>query len=383
MNHLTLASAQPSAPSPADVAALQAARAAQQKKTAHWVRNCYLIAFSYLIDGLVLALFHLAGTISWVPVVVYTVSGLAISVTTAALIGSGWTQRFKDPGITIAQTIPAQGVQLGAMYLFPEVGFMFALLLFIVYSTLTMRLEVRQSLIAWGLVSLGTAAVLLLSGEPPRIPDSTLAEQLLSMAFFALTLWRCVWLGAYNSGMTALLKKRGRELAALTTQVDMLAHHDELTGLLNRRSLFSALRDEQLRADRQKLPLCVAILDLDKFKAVNDTLGHLAGDKTLKIFASTLKAHTRKSDRFGRYGGEEFLLIMTTTGPDTALVPIDRMREALLGADWNEVAPGFSMTFSCGVACYQPGESIEALLQRADEALYRAKADGRNCTRLG
>jgi len=378
MSHLSLTPPQ-SAP---DAAAIQKAPSAQQKKTTHMVRNCYLIAVSYLIDGLVLAMFFLAGTIGWVPVVAYTASGLALSFVTARLIGSGWTQRFKDPGITIGQTIPAQIIQLASLYFFPEVGFMFALLLFIVYSTLTMRLEVRQSLIAWGLVCLGSAIVLVVAGEPPRIPDGTLTEQLIAMAFFALTLWRCIWLGAYNSGMTALLKKRGCELAALTAQVDQLAHHDELTGLLNRRSLMEALRDELQRADRQKTSLCLGILDLDKFKAVNDTLGHLAGDKTLKIFATTLKGHTRKSDRFGRYGGEEFLL-MTGTGPDTALVPMDRMRDALAAADWSQVAPGFSMTFSCGIACYEPGENVEALIQRADEALYRAKADGRNCTRLG
>ncbi len=379
MTELTLASTQP-----ADLAAAaQKTRSAQQKKTAHMVRNSYLIAVSYLIDGVVLALFHLAGTISWVPVVVYTASGLLLSFVTAWLIGSGWTQRFKDPGIVLGQTIPAQLIQLGSMYFFPEVGFMFALLLFIVYSSLTMRLEVRQSVIAWGIVSVCTAIVLGLSGQALRIPDSSLAEQLIALAFFALTLWRCVWLGAYNTGMTALLKKRGAELAALTAQVDRLAHHDELTGLLNRRSLLASLHDELQRAARQKTPLCVAILDLDKFKSVNDSLGHLAGDKTLKIFANTLSGHTRKSDRFGRYGGEEFLLIMTGTGTDTAQVPLDRMRDALAAANWSEVAPGFGMTFSCGVACYQPGDSPEAVLQRADEALYRAKADGRNCTRLG
>jgi diguanylate cyclase (GGDEF)-like protein len=246
-----------------------------------------------------------------------------------------------------------------------------------------MHLEVRKSVLAWGIVSLGLASVLALGGQVLRVPDTTLAEQLISLAFFALTLWRCVWLGSFNTGMTALLKKRGRELAALTAQVDQLAHHDELTGLLNRRSLLAALRDEQQRAHRQKTPLCVGLVDLDKFKAVNDTLGHLAGDKTLKIFANTLKHHTRQTDRFGRYGGEEFLLIMTGTGPDAALIPLERMRDALTHADWSEVAPGFSVTFSCGVACYQPGESIDALIQRADEALYRAKADGRNCTRLG
>ena len=379
MTHPAIASI----PTPADVAALQQARLAEQKKIAHWVRNCRLIALSYLIDGVVLTLFHLVGTIGWVPVLAYTLTGVTTILATGALIASGWTQRFKDPGITVAQTLVSQAIQLAAMHYVPEVGFMFVLLLFIVYSSLTMRVEVRVAVISWVVISLATGLVLMLSTEPPRIPDNSLAEQAITVAFLALTLWRCVWIGSYNSNMTTLLKKRGRELGELTARVDMMAHHDELTGVLNRRSLLTALRSEQQRAERQGLPLCVALIDLDKFKSVNDTLGHLAGDKTLKIFASTLTEHTRRSDRFGRYGGEEFLLIMTNTTPDIARVPIDRMREALSRAPWDEVAPGFGMTFSCGVACYQPGEGIEATLQRADEALYRAKADGRNCTRLG
>ncbi|HEX3138966.1 MAG TPA: GGDEF domain-containing protein [Rhizobacter sp.] len=379
MSHASVASPSATTPPTAD----QAAQNAQKKKTAHLVRNCHLIALSFLIDGLVLTLFHLAGTISWLPVLVYTGPGVALSMGLAWLIRSGRTQRFVDPGLTIPLTVVTQAFQLASMYLFPEVGFMFALLLFIVYSSLTLRVDVRASVIAWVIVCLSSGLVLLLSGQSLQIPGSNLAERLISLGFFVLTLWRFVWLGAYNGGMTALLKKRGHELAALTAQVDQLAHHDELTGLLNRRSLLAALHDEMQRTARQHTQLSVGIIDLDKFKAVNDTLGHLAGDKTLKIFATTLTGHTRKSDRFGRYGGEEFLLIMTGTGADCALYPIDRLREALASADWSDVAPGFGMTFSCGIACYQPGENIESLLQRADEALYRAKADGRNCSRLG
>jgi diguanylate cyclase (GGDEF)-like protein len=101
----------------------------------------------------------------------------------------------------------------------------------------------------------------------------------------------------------------------------------------------------------------------------------------LKTFARTLAPQTRKSDRFGRHGGEEFMLVMTATPPTTAALPLQRMREALAQVDWGTVAPGLNVTFSCGITQYRPGERVEALLQRADEALYRAKADGRNCTR--
>lgn len=352
------------------------------RKVAHHLKNQQLIMVSYLIDGLVLLAFHFAGTISWVPVLGYTLGGVLSSAAVYALIASGWTQRFRDNGIAVPQTIPSQVLQLTCMALVPEVSFMFALLLFIVFCLLTLAVNVKTALLVWITASAGSVIVVGWVGIPLRMPHGTTAEQVISFVFFVITLWRCVQIGAFNRQMTSRLKARGRELAELTAKVDLLAHHDELTGVMNRRSLFAALRDELQRADRSKQPLCVALMDLDRFKAVNDQLGHLAGDKTLKIFAGTLSALTRKADRFGRYGGEEFLLVMTSTGVDSAEVPIDRMRTALKEADWSSVAPGFSMTFSCGIAAYRPGEAPEALLQRADSALYRAKRDGRACTRV-
>lgn len=352
------------------------------RRFAHHLNNQRLIMVSYLIDGVVLTAFHFAGTISWVPVLAYTGFGLLLAVVTYALIASGWTQRFRDTGIAVYQTIPAQALQLACMAWVPEVSFMFALLLFIVYCTLTLSLDPLRSIIAWAIAAACTAGVLAIVGTPLHVPSGTVAEQVISFVFFVITLWRCVLIGSFNRQMTSRLKARGRELAELTAKVDLLAHHDELTGVMNRRSLFAALHDELQRAERAKLQLCVAMLDLDRFKLVNDQLGHLAGDKTLKIFASTLSALTRKADRFGRYGGEEFLLVMTSTGLDTAETPIERMRAALKEVDWSAVGPGFSATFSCGLAAWRPGETAEQLLQRDDNALYRAKRDGRNCTRV-
>lgn len=337
---------------------------------------------SYSIDGLVLLAFCFAGTIGWGPVLGYTASGLVLSAVTYALIASGWTQRFKDTGIAIPQTIASQLLQLTWMALVPQLSFMFALLLFIVYCTLTLALDVKRSLIAWAVTAVSAACVVSLASTPLHMPSDSRAEQVISYIFFVITLWRCVWLGGFNRKMAHRLKAQGRELAALTAQVDELAHRDELTGVMNRRSLFAALQAELQRADRSGQPVCVAILDLDRFKSINDRLGHLAGDRTLKAFSNTLSQLTRQADRFGRYGGEEFLLIMTNTDLASAHVPVERMRQAVEAVDWSMVAPGFAVTFSCGIASRMPGESADALLQRADDALYQAKHGGRNCIRV-
>ncbi|MET0333738.1 MAG: hypothetical protein ABW190_05660, partial [Rhizobacter sp.] len=188
----------PAAPKPASV----------DRKLGHHLRNQRLILVSYLVDGLVLLAFHLAGTISWVPVVAYTLSGFAITAVVYALISSGWTQRFQDTGISVYQTIPAQMLQLGCMALVPEVSFMFALLLFIVYCTLTLSLDVTRSLIAWAIATAAAAAVLGIVGTPLHIPNGNVAEQAISFAFFVITLWRCVLIGSFNREMTGKLKAR-------------------------------------------------------------------------------------------------------------------------------------------------------------------------------
>ncbi|MCR5885881.1 GGDEF domain-containing protein [Rhizobacter sp. J219] len=236
MSDLALGTTPPAAP--------KDSAAKPDRRFAHHLNNQRLILMSYLIDGVVLTAFHFAGTIGWLPVLAYTGAGVLITAVTYTLIASGWTQRFRDTGITIYQTIPAQALQLACMAFVPEVSFMFALLLFIVYCTLTLSLDVRRSIIAWAIAGAAAASVLAIVGTPLHIPSSNTAEQVISFTFFVITLWRCVLIGSFNRQMTSRLKARGRELAELTAKVDMLAHHDELTGVMNRRSLFAALRDE-------------------------------------------------------------------------------------------------------------------------------------------
>ena len=142
--------------------------------------------------------------------------------------------------------------------------------------------------------------------------------------------------------------------------------------------------DEEIdRAERDGTPLAVALLDIDHFKAVNDQHGHLTGDRTLQTFAEAVQAHQRATDRFGRHGGEEFLLILPDTEAGEAALALDRLRHGVSGADWASIAPGLSVSFSAGLAVHQAGEPVEQLLGRADGGLYGAKDAGRNCHRTG
>ena len=122
----------------------------------------------------------------------------------------------------------------------------------------------------------------------------------------------------------------------------------------------------------------MALIDLDWFKRINDAYGHPTGDEVLRTFAITLFANIRNIDKFGRYGGEEFLLVLPDTSSEGAARILDRLRSIIADLDWSAFSPGLRVTISAGVATLAPNENPDAVLARADAALYSAKARGRN-----
>jgi diguanylate cyclase (GGDEF)-like protein len=158
------------------------------------------------------------------------------------------------------------------------------------------------------------------------------------------------------------------ERGELLGRLEEAARTDELTGLLNRRAWSSELGREFDRADRSNAPLCVAVLDLDRFKQYNDTHGHQAGDRFLKQVSGLWSSSLRTTDILARHGGEEFALAMPETDLAHAEAMLERLREAVPEDE----------TVSAGVCLWDGAESAEALLDRADTALYEAKAAGRD-----
>ena len=187
-----------------------------------------------------------------------------------------------------------------------------------------------------------------------------------------------MFVGIFASSLRESLYKRGLQLKEAYKRIEELAELDELTGSFNRRCIMRMLDDEIARAHRSKTPFSVALIDLDWFKRINDAYGHPTGDEVLRTFAITVFANIRSIDRFGRYGGEEFLLILPDTPHDVAARILDRQREIIAELDWSAFSSGLSVTISAGVATLAPNEAPDALLARADSALYAAKARGRN-----
>lgn len=175
------------------------------------------------------------------------------------------------------------------------------------------------------------------------------------------------------------LKALQDELKEKNDQLQELSATDFLTKAFNRRYFATVLDTEFKRAQRYKVHLSLAILDIDHFKLVNDKYGHTTGDAVLADFAAILKGSFRSSDVLARYGGEEFVLLMPHTGVPAACTAVEKVRLALQSAQLGSLEKG-AITFSGGVAMY-PSETVDStdtLVKRADQALYRAKESGRN-----
>jgi diguanylate cyclase (GGDEF)-like protein len=187
-------------------------------------------------------------------------------------------------------------------------------------------------------------------------------------------------LHALQERIGRMLRERDH-LAEALQQAEALSITDDLTGLPNRRAFVQRLEQEISRSLRTGQPLTVALLDMDNFKDINDRFGHHTGDRVLHRFAQRIVREFRQHDLSARYGGEEFVLLFPVTWQDEARNALEKLRHQIRGETMEVGGTGIGMpTFSAGIAGYRAGESAEALINRADQALYRAKRLGRNRT---
>ena len=168
------------------------------------------------------------------------------------------------------------------------------------------------------------------------------------------------------------------ELESKLEQMSELVREDQLTGSLNRRGLDDVFERELARSDRRKSPLCIAMLDLDDFKRLNDTYGHSAGDEALIHLVRVIKDTLRTMDVIARFGGEEFMIVLPDTAMEDAMQTVTRVQRELTKRIFMHNNERLLITFSAGVALRVEGEDQASMVKRADEALYKAKRAGKN-----
>jgi diguanylate cyclase len=173
-------------------------------------------------------------------------------------------------------------------------------------------------------------------------------------------------------------EQRVKQLEKELVTVSTLVQKDPLTHALNRRGLEEAFRIETARAQRYGTPLTLAIVDVDDFKRLNDSLGHLAGDRALVHLLTVTQATLRPTDAVARIGGEEFAILLSNTDLDDAAAAVERVQAELVARAFEHEGATHVISFSGGVTCWALGEPLETALQRADDAMYRAKRAGKN-----
>jgi diguanylate cyclase (GGDEF)-like protein len=269
-------------------------------------------------------------------------------------------------------------LQLMFLLAVPAVGVAFISVLFLIFAFGALRMTSRQAALTWGLATCGLAFVFLVTDLPIGLPVATRLQRAASMLCFVVVIGQCAFLGLFGATLRKILYRRSLELKAAYQRIEELAELDELTGSYNRRCIMRLLDAEIAKSRKTSSPCAIALIDLDWFKRINDSYGHPVGDEVLRTFAITIFANIRPADCFGRYGGEEFLLLLPDTEGETATRMVERLRRIIAELDWSAFSPGMRVTISAGVVALRELDTSDTFLARADSALYSAKAQGRN-----
>ncbi|MEZ4323573.1 MAG: GGDEF domain-containing protein [Polyangiales bacterium] len=306
-----------------------------------------------------------------------------------ALLRTGQNLRFRDPNITLLQLCLASVPMLYAAYhAGPARGAFLVLTLSVtMYGLFSFRTRDFIYFTIFILLGYSTVIGVMVWREPeglqPRVDSLQWFAVLVAMAQFSS-------LAGYVNQLRGRLRARHLELAERNEELERalerireMAMRDELTGAYNRRYLAEAIALEKKRCEREGGDFSFAILDIDFFKQVNDTHGHLIGDEVLKGVAEVLRRELRETDLFGRWGGEEFAVLLVGADIDDARAIVERILRALAAHRFPAGEGALHVTASAGITAYRSPEHPDRTFARADQALYRAKEGGRDRLEIG
>ena len=299
-----------------------------------------------------------------------------------AILRAGLSLKLQDPLLCMPQALFG-AVSVVLVYALVPLGegaalqVLFMILVFDLHRLTSRQIAVIATLTVAMIVALVTGKWLL---EPASI-DLRQEALNLSMALLVVPLLSMISAKVRQIHLRQIAQKA--ELDSVLARLKVLSQRDAMTGTFNRRHMLELLDDEHKRQRRTLLPFCVAMLDIDHFKQVNDTHGHAVGDRVLRQMTLLAGAALRDTDALARWGGEEFLVLLPDVAVSEACSVIERLRLQVEQYDWSQCAPGLRITFSSGVACHVPQASVQRSIELADAALYRAKQAGRNRVEQG
>jgi diguanylate cyclase (GGDEF)-like protein len=346
-------------------------------KQAHRVRRVLFACAGVVVFLSVLVLYYFAGLIEPGALLAIAAVSSACAAFFYALIRSGLNRRARDPSLTFPMILASMAMLLLAMSQVSEGRQMLSMVALMPFMFGVFRLNTAQMLGVAALFLAGYGAILWGDWQAARAVGASREVVLEWLVSAAVLCWFGLFAG-YISRLRKQLADTNAGLGEAIEQVRTLMSHDELTGLYTRRHLMEVLERERRRSERADKRFCVLMLDLDRFKNINDTHGHGAGDEALRCFSRTLAPVLRPEDILGRFGGEEFLVVSGDTALEGGQALAERIRQAVETMAVPGLPARFRMTVSIGVAQFENGETTESLLGRADLALYAAKQGGRN-----
>lgn len=295
------------------------------------------------------------------------------------IIRSGWNLRCADPTLAYPQTIAAQTLVAIAYAVLGPVhsATLIMLALVLVFGMFNMRAEAVRSACVYTVVAIGAVMLWRSQTDPQHYPALLEAFNFIVVTTVMAAIDR---LSGELMSMRERLKTQRSALRDALAQIRELATRDELTGLPNRRHMLDLLHAHAQRRSRGGARFYVGLIDLDHFKTINDSYGHGVGDEALRVFAEQTQAVLRSTDAIGRWGGEEFLLILAEHGPCDPTLCVERLRAALAATAVYGASPDLRVAFSAGITRFRDGEAIGQVIDRADHALYTAKSQGRGRT---
>ena len=318
-----------------------------------------------------------AGFTSWRLVVPWTLIVLTIYIGFYAAIRSGWSERFADPALTVGQMIYAVACCASGYAIVGEArGAVFPLaMLLLMFGMFVLKPRQLLAISLYAVTLLGAVMWAMAYWHPQVYAPAT--ESIHFMMLASMLIAMSILAGQFSK-MRVRLQQQKHDLSDAFRKIHGLATRDELTGLINRRRMNELIEKEVQQSLRLHSKFCIAIIDLDHFKRINDEYGHGAGDEALRQFALQGSQMLRATDALARWGGEEFLLLMPHSILSLAQEGVERIRLALEQMVVLADVPQVKVTLSAGIVEHQLGESVDTMIERADAALYSAKTDGRN-----